>query len=198
MSTAEDHAAIPTYLKAHGPLMGIAFVLVFPLGAWIVRLSKVTVWVHASIQLLGWMMMLAGLALGIRLGRLTDLPSNNAHTILGTLVVLFLFFQPLLGYVHHLRFRKLQKQTKWTLMHTWNGRVAVLLGMLNGGLGLRLANNTTSGEIGYGVVAGVSGAAYLALIVWTDVARRKEDGDSKDDIPMTDREAVESGRAGVE
>lgn len=60
---------VPTYAKTHASLMSIAFVIIFPLGAWIARLvrSSKTVWLHASVQLIGWMMMIAGLAIGTRM-----------------------------------------------------------------------------------------------------------------------------------
>jgi hypothetical protein len=60
---------VPTYAKTHALLMSITFVIIFPLGAWIARLvrSSKTVWLHASVQLIGWMMMLAGLAIGTRM-----------------------------------------------------------------------------------------------------------------------------------
>lgn len=45
--------------------------------------------------------------------------------------------------------------------------------MINGGLGLRLANNTTRGKIAYSVVAGVSGSSLLGLIIWSERKDRK-------------------------
>jgi hypothetical protein len=44
--------------------------------------------------------------------------------------------------------------------------------MINGGLGLRLANNTTGGKIAYGVAAGISGCAFLGLILWSEMQNR--------------------------
>ena len=52
--------------------------------------------------------------------------------------------------------------------------------MINGGLGLRLANDTTGGTIAYGIVAGVSGAAFLGLIVWSG----PNESDDGRDIPL--------------
>lgn len=52
--------------------MSITFLIIFPLGAWVVHLvqSSKRVWLHASIQLVGWVMMLAGLAIGTRMGQI--------------------------------------------------------------------------------------------------------------------------------
>lgn len=40
----------------------------------------------------------------------------------------------------------------------------MILAVINGGLGLRLADNTDGGKIAYGVVAGVMGVAYIAAV----------------------------------
>ncbi len=42
----------------------------------------------------------------------------------------------------------------------------MLLAVVNGGLGLKLANNTKNGEIAYGVVAGVIGLIYIIFAVF--------------------------------
>jgi hypothetical protein len=56
--------------------------------------------------------------------------------------------------------------------------VIVLLGIVNGGLGLQLAANTTAGEIAYGVVAGVVGLGYITTVAAVyrpkDVKRESE------------------------
>jgi len=56
--------------------------------------------------------------------------------------------------------------------------------MINGGLGLQLANNTTGGKIAYSVVAGISGTSFIGLIVWSEMRRRKERNESPSDIAL--------------
>ena len=53
--------------KAHGIIMGIAFVLVYPLGAILIRLLSFSglVWVHAATQIFAYMLALTGLGLGV-------------------------------------------------------------------------------------------------------------------------------------
>lgn len=80
-----------------------------------------------------------------------------------------MLIQPFIGFTQHYLFRKKQKQTPASHLHIWYGRLLILLGMINGGLGLRLAGNSragtsTAGTIAYGVVAGVVGVAYLAFV----------------------------------
>lgn len=47
----------------------------------------------------------------------------------------------------------------------WYGRCLILLGIINGGLGLKLAANTTGGEAAYGAVGGFFGVAVLIMMV---------------------------------
>jgi hypothetical protein len=75
-----------------------------------------------------------------------------------------MLIQPFIGFTQHYLFRKKQKQTPASHLHIWHGRLLILLGMINGGLGLRLAGNSRAGTIAYGVVAGVVGVAYLAFV----------------------------------
>lgn len=97
---------------------------------------------------------------------------KNTHTTLGTIVVVLLILQPFIGLTHHLRYKKTQRRGIWTRIHRWYGRALIILGMINGGLGLQLANNTTGGKIAYGVIAGISGSAFLGLIVWSELQNR--------------------------
>ena len=75
MINYEELYLMPALLKAHGSVMGVAFVIVLPLGAWCLRLvqSKNGVWLHVALQILGWVMMLAGLGLGIKAGSIVDI-----------------------------------------------------------------------------------------------------------------------------
>lgn len=80
--------------------------------------------------------------------------------------------QPFIGVIHHLRFKKKREPGLWTVWHIWYGRVLILLGIINGGLGLKLAGNTTGGKIAYGVVGGISGVGILILAVGMKTERK--------------------------
>ncbi|KAK1142236.1 DOMON domain-containing protein frrs1L [Aspergillus melleus] len=169
----EELHLVPKYAKAHGIVMSLAFTVMMPLGVLAIRFLRVkgTIWVHVVWQMLSWILMLAGLATGIRVGKILDRLHNNAHTILGTIIVVLLLLQPFIGLIHHFRFRKTQRPGKWTRLHVWYGRVLILLGIINGGLGLELAANTTGGEIAYGVVGGVFGVALLLVAVLVEAKK---------------------------
>ena len=70
----EDLPLVPNYCKAHGALMSITFLLVFPFGAFLTRLVKPTkrVWIHAPVQLLGVALLISGLVIGIRMANILD------------------------------------------------------------------------------------------------------------------------------
>ena len=86
--------------------------------------------------------------------------------LLGTLA-----FMPFLGVVHHKIYKQVQKRTLWSYGHIFIGRAGIILGMINGGLGLKLANAGRSDKIAYGVIAGLVGVAYLGAIVFGEFKR---------------------------
>lgn len=70
-------------------------------------------------------------------------------------------------------FKKVGRRQVWSYAHIWIGRIVIFLGIINGGLGLDLAGNATTGQLAaYGVVAGVMGLAYLAAIVVGEMERK--------------------------
>lgn len=70
----EDLSKIPNLAKSHGILMGITFVTIFPLGSFIIRSSRSRnmMWFHTACQVVGWVMMLGGLATGIKMANILD------------------------------------------------------------------------------------------------------------------------------
>lgn len=78
--------------------------------------------------------------------------------------------------MHHLQFRKTQARGIPGYIHVWYGRVVIILGVVNGGLGLKLAHKANKYLIAYGVVAGVVGIIYIGTIVLTGMKKRKAGG----------------------
>lgn len=71
------------------------------------------------------------------------------------------------------------KPSVWTLAHVALGRALITLGIINGGLGLRLSNDTHNGKIAYGVVAGVIWIAWMAIAVIKQRGKRKSSQQEK-------------------
>ncbi|EPS36280.1 hypothetical protein H072_10217 [Dactylellina haptotyla CBS 200.50] len=151
---------------AHGTIMATAFTIGFPSGAIFLRVltPPYHVYLHAFTQLLSTCMAFAGLGLGVWLG-LNTRYLDYAHTIIGFAVVGSLVIQPILGVIHHWLYKKHQKPTWWGIMHRWFGRTIIVVGIVNGGLGLLLAENTKGGKIVYAAIAGVAGLVYLMVVV---------------------------------
>lgn len=100
---------------------------------------------------------------------------NNAHTILGTIVVAALILQPFLGFIHHWRFKNTGSRTVWATVHKWYGRIFIILGIVTGGSGLALASDSPAysraGMIVYSALSGVFGIALVGLWTWVEVKK---------------------------
>lgn len=68
-AAVEDLPQARGFAMAHAITMSLAFLVLFPAGAVFIRALNVkqTMWIHASCQMIGWCLMLAGFATGMRL-----------------------------------------------------------------------------------------------------------------------------------
>ena len=97
-------------------------------------------------------------------------------------------FQPVLGALHHAVYVREGRRSIWSYAHVWWGRVVLTLAIIQGGLGLRFANNTTGGKIAYGVVAGLIWITWLSVAVRHDMKKAKApavEGKRSDSEEMT-------------
>jgi hypothetical protein len=161
--------------KAHGIIMSICFVILFPVFAmtlYLVPYSKVVSRIHAPLQILTLCIAIVGFGLGVNVEINFSLQSQY-HPKIGISVISYLIVvQPLAGYLQHRWFKKDGGDSIFGHVHRWLGRAAILLGIINGGFGLLLARDfmgdtgaTRGEEIAYGVVAGVVGLSWLAAIL---------------------------------
>ncbi|QIW98407.1 hypothetical protein AMS68_003925 [Peltaster fructicola] len=165
---------------AHGVLASLAFVIFFPIGAIVMRLGSFKgLWlVHAAIQAFAFVLFIAAFGIGIYMSSHAGL-SSGAHPVIGIVLFILLLFQPVLGLLHHFMFKKHSRRTVWSYGHIWLGRIGITLGMINGGLGLRLAQKlqvfapSTGAIIAYGVIAGVMWVVYVACAVLGGLQSRK-------------------------
>ncbi len=174
--------------KSHGTVMAVVFLFLFPIGALMIYLplSYKVPYIHAPIQVASTCLLIVGLGLGVVLGVRSD-RTDGYHQGIGYFVVgCLLLFQPALGLVQHLRHRKLGERTIFGHIHRWLGRILILLGIINGGLGLHV-----SGEIGsehvprwsviaYTIIAVVVGIIYIAVALGVGFFRKRK-GVSKEE-----------------
>ncbi|KAF2637298.1 CBD9-like protein [Massarina eburnea CBS 473.64] len=165
-------------VTAHAVLAALAFVIFFPVGAIVIRVASFTgvVWFHAAFQVFGYLVFVAAFGVGVYIANNFEL-LHEAHPVIGIVVFVVLFFQPILGFIHHSQFNKHQSRTVWSHGHIWLGRIAITLGIINGGLGFQLADRmgmgSRPGMIAYAVIAAVIWLAWVAASVF-GASRRKQ------------------------
>ncbi|KAI2776777.1 hypothetical protein F4815DRAFT_483333 [Daldinia loculata] len=174
------------YRTAHGIIAALCFVVIFPIGAILVRLlpSRHTWIIHAAIQIIGFILYIAAAALGIHLiemvrippdgSSLLQIPSKNAHPIIGIVLLVVMFIQPQLGFAHHSKFKRLRRRTFYSHAHLWLGRIAITLGIINGGLGLKLAEASEGLIIAYSIVSAFAWLMWVMTAVLNEMRRREK------------------------
>lgn len=164
-------------LITHGVMASLAFVILFPAGSILIRLGSFRgAWlIHGLFQIFAYLVYTAAVGIGIWLAQQAPAQVDllhSYHPIIGLVLFAVLFFQPIMGYVHHLRYKKYQRRTLWSYGHLWLGRIAITLGMINGGLGLLLAYDAPLGfapsrgqVIAYGIVAALMWLLYVSTAI---------------------------------
>ncbi|GAB7352716.1 hypothetical protein MBLNU459_g3071t1 [Dothideomycetes sp. NU459] len=173
-SGKKKHYPFNPVLFAHGLMASLAFVILMPAGAISIRIFNFPglIWVHAAIQMLAYAVYIAAFGIGVYLamnwGYLTD-----KHSIIGIVVFVLVFPQPFTGWLHHRYFKGTFSRSAWSHAHVWLGRIIVTIGIINGGFGLQLAENSTAGTITYGVVGGFIWLVYVACAIWGEMRKSK-------------------------
>lgn len=167
-----DHDGFDRKRTSHAVLMTLSFALLFPLSALTLQILKSsrTVRIHASLQLFSLAVTVAGFGLGVAMAKDVHLLRNH-HAIIGFVVVCCLvLFQPVMGFLQHRYFRRTGGgKGPFAYLHRWLGRVLIILGVINVGLGFELTGIGSSAVpkgavIAYGTVAGVIGLVYMVII----------------------------------
>jgi len=185
-----------TYRTAHGALASLAFIVVFPLGAMLVRLASFggLVWTHGGLQILGFVIFAAAAGLGIYMADGQNY-LDEPHAVIGMLLLAVFFLMPFFGAVHHRVYQKVRARTWWSYTHIFTGRAGVILGLVNGGLGLSLADAETGYIVGYSVVAGLVGVTYVAVMIFGEIKRgRNMAGEAGRNARLVQAEAKHSDR----
>ncbi|KAF8427895.1 hypothetical protein EV426DRAFT_529278, partial [Tirmania nivea] len=167
-------------LLAHGIIMAVSWLFLLPLGATFIRFlaqtfpRPVPLYMHAGIQLLTFILAIVGFSLGIYTSEQNGTHWTADHQKLGVAIMVLFFLQAPMGYIHHVNYVATGKRQLWSHAHIWNGRLVMLLGIVNGGLGLDLAGikrKSFGGKvdkkwvIAYSVVAGIVGSLYIGGLV---------------------------------
>lgn len=134
---------------------------------------------HAPIQILGLIIMIGGMAIGIRIGNDLDFLEHpiHAHVIIGLLVVcIIIVFQPDMGILQHRYFTETGGRSIFAYLHRWTGRCAIGLGMINSGLGFQPAKANvvipTRSYVRNYVLLGVIVFIWFSFVVYDESRRR--------------------------
>lgn len=101
---------------------------------------------------------------------------QEAHPIIGIIVIAMLFLQPLGGFLAHLWFKRKQRRNAFGAVHRWNGRIFVTLGAINGGLGIQLTGSRRTWVVAYSVVAAFFFALWYGVSFLDWVRNRRKAG----------------------
>ena len=156
---------------AHGLIMSILFLFLFPLFALTLYLpwAKRVRFVHAPLQILSIILLIVGLGTGVTLGKSLYLLSGY-HQVIGYIVFACLvFFQPALGIYQHLHYHRTGGRSVLGAVHQWLGRIVILAGVVNGGLGFMQTGPVGSQYVPHGAVVGYSIIALIIFIVYVAV-----------------------------
>ncbi|EAW15302.1 cytochrome and DOMON domain-containing protein [Aspergillus clavatus NRRL 1] len=200
---SSENYSLSTMAIAHGCLMSVAFVLLFPIFALLVPLSAVmpmpVMVVHAPLQGLALAIAIAGFGLGLKLWSDGGSPPA-AHPVIGTVAVASLaLIQPSLGLLQHKHFKRTGQKSWFAYVHRWFGRGMIALGIINGGIGLWWLGFSTgplrTGTIVYGVVAGIVSVIYAGVHIYIGIggAEQFEDAhgvEHQDGLPAEMRQSA--------
>ena len=165
---------------AHGVLMMVAFITLFPFSALLLHLSPSSnvVTIHGGLQLFAVVVAIVGLGLGVSMARQIHNLAHY-HIIIGIVVVASLvLFQPAMGLLQHRFFRKTGGKGPFAYMHRWFGRIMIISGVINVGLGFQFTgvgdpDAPRSAVIAVGVVAGIIGVFYILTLGYVNMMRRR-------------------------
>ncbi|KAL7923968.1 hypothetical protein ACQKWADRAFT_288404 [Trichoderma austrokoningii] len=163
-----------TLATSHGTIMSIVFVILYPLGSSLMPL--IGKWyIHASWQTIAFLLMWAGFGIGVFIARQDGIFFHQAHTRLGVILVCLISLQPIFGIIHHINYLKYRRRGIFGHLHQWYGRSLMIIGIVNGGLGLQLGDAPNRYIIAYSVVAGVTSIIYVASIFLGGLIRQRRD-----------------------
>ncbi|KAI1617989.1 hypothetical protein EDD37DRAFT_250963 [Exophiala viscosa] len=159
INTTAQPGYINDLVVLHAILLGVAFVIAFPLGAVSLRVFR-SFKIHWIVQLCTSVACLIGLCVAIAFSVLgvewTDF--NSAHQIIGIVVVVLTLVQGMLGYRHHMNYKNLKGRTVVSYVHILFGRGIIWFGMLNSVLGFLLADSN-------GKAAGAGAVSIIVILL---------------------------------
>ncbi|RCI14666.1 hypothetical protein L249_6780 [Ophiocordyceps polyrhachis-furcata BCC 54312] len=158
---------------AHGVLMSVIFIFGYPVGSLLMPL--VGNWLlHGIWQIVTFLGMWAGFGIGYYIAQRRGILYAGPHTTLGTCVCALMCLQPVLGYLHHMYYVKHRTRGPVSYAHIFYGRSLMILGLVNGGLGISLTGSDRTFVIAYSVLAIFFFLLYVGVSVVFSVRKMKQ------------------------
>ena len=128
----------------HGLLMGLAFLMFFPIGVMALRSGSTRAFqLHWILQLAGTLCAVFGALIAL----LLHPQIIHFHQVIGLFIVITLSLQGLLGWKHHLDFVRTGRRSTISNIHMWLGRSMMILGPFNIISGLVLRNTSRASVV---------------------------------------------------
>ncbi|KAF4125751.1 Eukaryotic cytochrome b561 [Geosmithia morbida] len=178
----------------HAVCMVMAFVLVMPLGAVMLRLGHAVRW-HALTQSSAMVVVIVGFGVGVAtsLRYQRSRGFDSYHQILGIIITIFVLGQFCLGFYNH-RLPPPRRRTLISKAHPWVGRFIIFFGIMNGFLGFTFGMNRRYAIILAALIIAMCVAIFLTIVGKRFLTRRRERrGASRNSAPRSMR-ASPSGR----
>jgi len=181
-TVVEDPKAISTR-RAHGLLMAINFVIIFPLGALCARqlrshwlrspaIRASLFYVHIITQLVGTACAIAGFVIATKTFKTPIKTVEYGHGKLGVAVLSLVASQVLCGFLRPTATAPTMRRQVWDIIHSTLGRAAMLIGLANVGLGVLIFTNRFAGK--FSIWAGLCLAGVGAISLLQYILDRQE------------------------
>ncbi|KIW53563.1 hypothetical protein PV05_09123 [Exophiala xenobiotica] len=163
----------------HAVLAASAFLIFFPVGGIIMRVSRHpnAIWIHAAVQTFGYVVFVTAAGLGIWMAKKVH-ALDDYHPMIGLVLLCFISLQPLSSLVNHFYRVRYPRIGILGQVHLWSGRLLITLGIINGGLGFQFASTLPvfqwpkGPKILYGAVATLIWIIYVGVVlVWAELKR---------------------------
>lgn len=110
------------------------------------------------------------------------------------MLLALLIIQPFVGFIHHRVYKRVERRQGWSYTHLFIGRVGITLGIVNGGLGLYLANASTYDKKVYTIVAAIMWALWMVVALWAEIRRLRQARRSGHKTVVKEQTRVVDGR----
>jgi len=113
-----------------------------------------------------------------------------------------LFIQASTGPVHHILYKKTNSPTTWGIVHRWLGRILMVLGAIEVGLGLQISRHKEKWIMAYSVLVSLFFGAWLIISLRLYYSKRKQgssgyESSTADTLEEREKQSEDNSRVGI-